>query len=1002
MRIQRIIRFITALVLAITAFGIYMIVVPPDVVLAGPNEITGTVFLDYNGNGQRDANDVGVAGVTVTAYNTSGGPINSTNTLSDGTYILSVPDGTEARVEFTGIPTDLRPGTVGTDSNSTVIFVTSPVDNVDMGLIRPEDYCQDDPYLASPCYFNGDPLLPGSDAGTSEVLRSFPYSASGQNPGLQTSLATGVEIGPTWGLAYQRSSQTLFTGALMKRHAGFGPLGTGGIYAVEIDPATGQAISGPTPFLNLNTLVPTGTDPHSGLPADATLTSTDPGSWDAVGKISIGDMDMSGDDQRLWVTNLSDQTLYSLYLGIPATPPTSVVGYSIVAAMGSVGGQAANCAASDVRPWAVDVHQGYIYVGVVCSAQSVQDVAALRAYILRRPDDTSAAPFELVYDFDLDYPRSYASSSNTISALWRPWIGTMTSLCSYVNPTTCNLAFDKQIIYPQPILSDIEFDDDGSIIVALMDRAGHQTGAANFATSDPWGPVNLYRDDTYAAFPVTYPAGRTFEGVAPGDILRICDVGGAYTLENNATCGGVTTNGANSTPGQGPGGGEFYWQEMFPAQANINGGTHTETVVGGLVLLPGSGEVGTSIFDPFEILSGGAVWLDNQTGASNRRYEILPQDSTAATFGKAAGLGDIEALCYQPPIEIGNRVWFDQNADGIQDPGEAPLAGVTLELYQGNTLIGTAITDAEGNFIFSSGPGTSIPGDPFQYGLNLLPNTNYEIRIPFAEGPNQQAALAGLFLTEANSDPSANGDLRDSDGQLVGVFAFINLTTGAAGANNHTYDFGFSPEPPTNPPVNPPGPGGGGSGGGGGGAATDSPGYFFPITGFAPNRITDLSELPVTKYNTSNDVILDIPVLKLKMPVVGVPLKDNTWDVNWLLNQAGWLEGSAFPGFSGNSVLTSHVTLSYGQAGPFANLHKMKTGDMIFVYAFGNQYIYEIKSVRELDATDPSIMQHEDKSWLTLVTCAEYSEEAATYLKRLVVKAALVQAQPQRWWYSWP
>ena len=34
------------------------------------------------------------------------------------------------------------------------------------------------------------------------------------------------------------------------------------------------------------------------------------------------------------------------------------------------------------------------------------------------------------------------------------------------------------------------------------------------------------------------------------------------------------------------------------------------------------------------------------------------------------------------------------------------------------------------------------------------------------------------------------------------------------------------------------------------------------------------------QYNTSNDVILDIPVLKLKMPVVGVPLKDNTWDVN--------------------------------------------------------------------------------------------------------------------------
>jgi len=173
-------------------------------------------------------------------------------------------------------------------------------------------------------------------------------------------------------------------------------------------------------------------------------------------------------------------------------------------------------------------------------------------------------------------------------------------------------------------------------------------------------------------------------------------------------------------------------------------------------------------------------------------------------------------------------------------------------------------------------------------------------------------------------------------------------------------------------------------------------------TGFAPGRITDLSSLPVTKYSTMNDVILEVPVLKLKMPVVGIPLKGNSWDVTWLLNQAGWLEGSAFPGFSGNSVLTSHVTLPFGQAGPFANLHKLTVGDKVFVHAFGNLYIYDIKAVQKLDPTDSSILRHENKSWLTLVTCADYDEKAETYLKRLVVKAVLVQAQPERWWVSWP
>ena len=99
-------------------------------------------------------------------------------------------------------------------------------------------------------------------------------------------------------------------------------------------------------------------------------------------------------------------------------------------------------------------------------------------------------------------------------------------------------------------------------------------------------------------------------------------------------------------------------------------------------------------------------------------------------------------------------------------------------------------------------------------------------------------------------------------------------------------------------------------------------------------------------------------------------MKSDTWDVNWLLNNAGWLEGSAFPGRSGNSVLTSHVTLQYGQEGPFASLHKLQSGDKIFVHAFGISYVYEVQSVNELSPSNPSILKHEEKPWLTLFTCA--------------------------------
>ena len=85
----------------------------------------------------------------------------------------------------------------------------------------------------------------------------------------------------------------------------------------------------------------------------------------------------------------------------------------------------------------------------------------------------------------------------------------------------------------------------------------------------------------------------------------------------------------------------------------------------------------------------------------------------------------------------------------------------------------------------------------------------------------------------------SNSDSRDSDGLLVDVSAINSLTTGVAGDNNHTYDFGFSDTPPTVPPVTPPG---------GGGKIT--------AMGFAPGRVTDLSGLPFTRYESLSDVVL--------------------------------------------------------------------------------------------------------------------------------------------------
>jgi len=164
----------------------------------------------------------------------------------------------------------------------------------------------------------------------------------------------------------------------------------------------------------------------------------------------------------------------------------------------------------------------------------------------------------------------------------------------------------------------------------------------------------------------------------------------------------------------------------------------------------------------------------------------------------------------------------------------------------------------------------------------------------------------------------------------------------------------------------------------------------LPATGFAPNVVTDMGNVPLQAYTATEGVTIEISNLNIKIPVVGVPKKDGTWNVAWLGNQAGWLEGSAFPSWRGNSVLTGHVYLSNGLPGPFVDLGKLKYGDRIVIHGYGQKYTFEVRSNDVVQPNDTSVMKHEEKSWLTLVTCKEYDEKTNTYRKRVVVRAVLI------------
>jgi LPXTG-site transpeptidase (sortase) family protein len=164
----------------------------------------------------------------------------------------------------------------------------------------------------------------------------------------------------------------------------------------------------------------------------------------------------------------------------------------------------------------------------------------------------------------------------------------------------------------------------------------------------------------------------------------------------------------------------------------------------------------------------------------------------------------------------------------------------------------------------------------------------------------------------------------------------------------------------------------------------------LPETGFAPNKVTDLRNLPREEYIQTGGISIEVPSLTIDIPIVGVPLRNGDWNVTWLGQEAGWLEGSAFPSWKGNSVITSHVYLSNGLPGPFVNLIKLKYGEKVIIHAYGQKFTFEVRSNEVVEPRDTSAFRHEEKPWLTLITCREYDEKTNTYRKRVVVRAVLV------------
>ena len=720
----------------------------------GTGVIGGHAFQDFNYNGLDDQIGKRIKGIEVNLFSCglSGESelVATTVTDENGDYFFdNLVDGQEYRIEFSA-PADLfylQSGFSATQSKTTVQFITSPNCDISIGLANPDDYCEEDPKLVVPCYINGDPGA--LDAGGEDALVCFNTSFEGTRP-TPNYLASAKEIGSTWGLTYNKVKKEIYTSAFLKRHVGLGSLGLGGIYKVDIN-GTSSVVS---PFFDLNDLgANIGTYPTNGargLSADINLPSNDAMAFDDVGKKGMGGLTMSTDGNTLYVVGLSDKMLHEIDISSGTPTAANLQSYTI---------PNPGCSGGEFRPFGIQIYNEQLYVGGVCDAEASGLKSDLKAVIYRLDGTT----FTEVLDFSLDFQKGLASRSCDDDRGWFPWRSDV--------PESCFVSGNANIIvHPTPILSDIEFDANGDMVIGFMDRIGNQLGYLNYG---PTGQTELY---------------SAFTG---GDIMKATpNTDGTYTIENNGTAGPNTTVGANN--GEGIGGGEFFSFDVFEIAPNIPR-PHSETAQGGVALIKGTNQVIGTALDPFGtfVNSGGVNYWDLSTGeVRDPGYVLFRSGSNSiSTFSKANGLGDVATLCSLAPIELGGRIWVDANTNGVQDPCEITLSDISVTLYTiDGTEVETTVSDASGDYYFSDEV--------------IRPNEEYFVVFGSAAQTQTPLALLDIYTpTAKNIGMSPNNSLNDSDvqvGDILGITnaLYIPISTGGPGSVSHANDAGFFEIPP--------------------------------------------------------------------------------------------------------------------------------------------------------------------------------------------------------------
>jgi protocatechuate 3,4-dioxygenase beta subunit len=169
-------------------------------------------------------------------------------------------------------------------------------------------------------------------------------------------------------------------------------------------------------------------------------------------------------------------------------------------------------------------------------------------------------------------------------------------------------------------------------------------------------------------------------------------------------------------------------------------------------LQPGIYKVGFTLPSNYVFTTQDAVGTDS----TDSDVDVLTGMSGTYTLMAGDSNMTVDAGIYftQPnTASVGNYVWYDNNQNGIQDPGETGISGVTVTLYNASGVpVGTTVTDANGFYLFSDvTPGTYSVGFTPPVGLGFSPN-NGGVFDPSNSDANPLNGMTSTFTVNAGDE----------------------------------------------------------------------------------------------------------------------------------------------------------------------------------------------------------------------------------------------------------